>query len=151
MHLRPIRYRRAQRSDCDAIFALLNAAGFAANAERRADRSRFRRIVADLGGDLYVATMDEHLVGVVHLTYARHLVEGQRATLELLLVTPDARGRGVGRGLAALAAARARARRCRWLTHGDGGLDEPGRAFLARLGWRPMGEQWCFEVSTQLE
>ncbi len=143
MEPRPIRHRRARRTDMAPIHAVLAEAADVTGPDDRAARSRFRRVVADLGADLYVATIDDRVVGVLHLTYARHLLEGQRATLELLVVRPAARRRGVGTALAALACARAGARQCRALTLGaDHHLEAGGEAFLARLGWRAGGERW---------
>lgn len=146
MEPRPIRHRRARRTDRAAINTLLSGAQIAAGSDERSARSRFRRAVADLGSDLYVATIDEQVVGVVHVTYARHLIDGQRAILELLLVLPAARRRGVGTVLAELAAARAGLRHCRALAHRAGPLEAGTRAFLGHLGWRPVGEQWQIEV-----
>lgn len=146
MEPRPIRHRRARRTDRAAIDALLSGAGITAGSDERSARSRFRRVVADLGSDLYVATIDEQVVGVVHLTYARHLIDGQRAILELLIVLPAVRRRGVGTALAELAAARAGLRHCRVLTHRAGPLDAGARAFLGHLGWPPGGEQWQIDV-----
>jgi len=50
----------------------------------RATLRRFRHVVADLGSDFYVATIDERLVGVVHATYARQIATYPLARIELL-------------------------------------------------------------------
>jgi len=147
MLARPIRYRRARRSDFDAIRALLVAAGLAALTAERAGRHRFRALVADLGGDLYVAESDLQVLGVVHVVYHRRLTGGPEARLALLAVAPQARRRGIGRGLAALAVARARRRGCSALrcdAATDGG-DQ--RAFLTRTGWQARGEQFDFDLA----
>src|SRR5512143_3371571 len=89
---RPIRCRRARRTDAEAVFALLDHGAAPARPRDRAGRHRFRQLVADLGADCYVALIDETVVGLVHVTYARHLLDGQRATVELLLGPPTDRG-----------------------------------------------------------
>src|SRR5512139_1710981 len=66
---RPIRCRRARRTDAEAAFALIDQ-GAAAPPLDRAGRHRFRQLVADLGADCYVALIDETVVGLVHVTYA---------------------------------------------------------------------------------
>jgi len=137
----PIRHRRARRSDFDAIRALLESSGLAAPTPERAALRRFRRLVADLGADFYVAERDGRLLGVVHVTYTRHLTRSPRARLELLAVTPEARAGGVGRGLLALAAARARRRGCTALRCATPATPAEARAFLLRSGWRGAGEE----------
>lgn len=142
MHDRPIRCRRIRRSDADAVLALLGLAGEGRPAPPRAVLRRLRHVVADLGADCYVATVDEVVVGVVHLTYARRLDRGQRATLETLVVAPARRGRGVGAALAATALARARRRECDAIDWRGGAGDdarETGEAFLIRMGWHSAG------------
>ena len=146
MQPRPIRHRRARRTDFDAVAALLVAAGAAVLTDVRAGRSRFRRIVADLGSDLYVATIDDRLCGIVHISYARHLLAGAKATLELLVVAPLVRRRGVATSLTRLAATRARRRGCHTLSLRNVGV-EPAPAFFAHLGWRIAGEQLLFELT----
>src|SRR6185369_11526844 len=136
----PVRHRRARRSDFDAVSAVLAANGRPAWAPERAALRRFRRLVDDLGADLYVAVAGADVLGVVHVTYSRSLTGPPRARLELLMVDPAARGRGVGRGLAALAAARARRRGCGSL-HGSAERESAAGRFLVALGWRSVGEE----------
>jgi N-acetylglutamate synthase-like GNAT family acetyltransferase len=142
----PIRYRRARRVDFPAIDALLRAAGAPEFTPDRAMLRRFRRLVADLGADLYVAEIDARLLGVVHVTYARTLI-GQRAHLELLVVAGDARGRGIGRGLVTLAAQRARRRGCAVLCCVAAAAADGTGAFLSHTGWRGVGEQLEFDLT----
>ena len=142
----PIRYRRARRGDFAAIDALLRTAGAPESAPDRATLRRFRRLVADLGADLYVAATDARLLGVVHVTYARTLT-GQRAHLELLAVAGDARRRGVGRGLVLLAAQRARRRGCAALCCVAAAAADGGGAFLSHTGWRSVGDQFEFDLT----
>jgi GNAT superfamily N-acetyltransferase len=138
-----IRRRRAHRADFDAVRDLLAASGLTSPARERADLRRFRRIVADLGGDLYVALAAERVVGFVHLSYTRQIASAGRARIEALLVAPAWRRQGVASSLVDLALARARRRGCAEI----GWVPPPGpeaRGFLLRLGWEPCGE--CLRV-----
>lgn len=136
---RPIRYRRLRRTDFSAVQALLAASGLPAPAPERAALSCFRRLAADLGSDLYLATADSRLLGVVHLTYARQLFRPPQARLEMLVVAPGDRGRGVGRGLAELAAARARRRGCAVIACVVAGQGGDAGTFFEHIGWRGAG------------
>lgn len=146
MIARPIRCRRARRTDAAAVLALLDAGSGTAWQLDRAGRHRFRQLVADLGADCYVALIDEAVVGLVHVTYARHLLDGQRATVELLLAAPAERGREVGRALARLVDERARRRHCRTIDWREPVGDEAGRAFAEHLGARAVGDHWRVEI-----
>ena len=143
----PIRYRRARRTDFAAIDAVVRSGRTPAAAPDRSALRRFRRLVADLGADLYVAETDACLLGVVHVSYVRHLTLGQRAQLELLAVAADARGRGVGRGLVALAAQRARRRGCATLLCSAVTAADGAGAFLTHTGWRTVGDQLEFDLA----
>jgi GNAT superfamily N-acetyltransferase len=145
MPSRPIRVRRVRRSDFDALTALLDASELSVPGDDRQRRSRFRRLVADLGSDPYVALVDDQLCGVIHVSYARHLLADQQATLELLVVAPAMRRHGVGRALAAAAVTRARARGCRRLH--CRGLPAGGGAFFTALGWHAAGERVQFDLA----
>jgi N-acetylglutamate synthase-like GNAT family acetyltransferase len=147
MELPPIRHRRARRTDADAVRTLLSDAGIERPPDDRAGLRRFRHLVADLGGDLYLAERDARLVGLVHVTYSRHLLEGQRATLALLVVTPIARRRGVGAGLVALATARARRRGCPVLACPGSDAADDGRDWLRRLGWHEAGTHLLVDLA----
>lgn len=146
MHPRPIRCRRLRRTDADAVFALLEAAGLGDAAADRTRRHRFRLLAADLGGDCYVATIDETVVGVAHITYARHLLGGQRATVELLAVDPARPGAETVGALAALLAERARRRGCRTIDWRDPPADDAGRRFALVLGAAAIGEHLRVEI-----
>jgi N-acetylglutamate synthase-like GNAT family acetyltransferase len=147
MQPRPIRHRRARRSDFDAICALVESSGLSAPGPERAALRRFRRLVADLGADLYVAEIDARVRGVVHVTYTRHLAHSPQARLELLAVAPEARQRGVGRSLVAVAAARARRRGCAELRCGRAAATGEARAFLLHTGWQRAGEELEFDLA----
>jgi hypothetical protein len=143
MEPRPIRCRRARRTDADAIFALLAPAA-SADPDRRT-RHRFRKLVADLGADCYVALRDQAVVGVVHVTYARHLLDGQRATVELLRAAGDQQD-DVVRALAGLVGERARRRHCQQIDWRDAPAGTAAQAFAQALGARPAGERLRVEI-----
>jgi hypothetical protein len=85
-------------------------------------------------------------VGLVHVTYARQLLDRQRATVELLRVTADARIGDVGAALARLVAERARRRGCRFIDWREPARDAATQAFAAHLGARPVGEHLRVEI-----
>jgi GNAT superfamily N-acetyltransferase len=78
----------------------------------RATLKRFRNIVADLGADFYVALLDDAIVALVHVTYARQLTHGPHARLDQLVVAHQFRRRGIGTALLAFVQQRARKRGC---------------------------------------
>jgi GNAT superfamily N-acetyltransferase len=137
-----IRIRRGRRTDFTAVMHVLAGADTPLPPPDRATLRRFRNLVADLGGDFYVAAVDETLAGLVHVTYARQLRFLAAARLEQLLVAAPFRGRGVGSALLAFAQQRARRRGCATLACLPPPADVPVRAFLAKRGLIPMGE--CF-------
>jgi GNAT superfamily N-acetyltransferase len=142
---RPIQHRRARRTDFEAVCALLSAGGVTVPEADRATLRRFRRLVADLGSDVYLALVDERVVGIVQVTYTRHLL-GQEARLALLAVMPEQRRHGIGRSLAGLAAARARRRGCARVCCALHGSASEATAFLTALGWRASGAQVEFDL-----
>jgi GNAT superfamily N-acetyltransferase len=141
---RPVRHRRAQRIDFAAVAALLAATGATVLQPDRATLRGFRRLVADLGCDLYVAAADGDIVGLVHVTYARRLAAPPGARLELLVVAPHARRRRIGRGLVELAAQRARQHGCRVLE--CAAAAPTAQAFLQHIGWETSGARFQFDV-----
>lgn len=140
---RPYRIRRARRTDFVAVMEILSSCHLAVPPPDRATLRRFRNLVADLGSDLYVATVDERLVGVVHTTYARQVATYPFARLELLAVVPDARCQGIGTGLARHAEARARQRDCVRigcdLSHLPAMAITENTAFFSKSGWTAAG------------
>jgi len=144
---RPIRLRRARRTDFDAIGVLLAGRVSTEWSAGRPALRRFRRVVADLGSDLYVAARDAQVVGVVHVTYARQLGGMPHARLEVLAVDPDARGHGLGRSLIALAVERARRRGCAALRCAAAADSDSARAFLAHAGWQASGAEFAFDLA----
>jgi len=132
---RPIRVRRARRDDLVPVLEILGAMGAPVPPPDRATLRRFRRLVADLGADLYVATADECVIGLVHMTYARQVATSARARIELLAAQPAAGIVAVSGRLLDWAVARARERGCCELAY-EAGLSQPGVVeLLSRSGW----------------
>lgn len=126
--------RRCRRTDLPAVMRLLAAAGTPLPVPDRRTLHRFRRLVADLGSDLYLALVDDDTVGLLHVTYARQLVRPPLARVECLLVSPAARRRGIGRALLGFAEDRARRRGCgaiRWSLPAE---DPAARHFAENAG-----------------
>ncbi|HVN83887.1 MAG TPA: GNAT family N-acetyltransferase [Candidatus Binatia bacterium] len=146
MSTRPIRIRRARRTDFSGVMRLLAASGTAVPPPDRSTLRRFRQLVADLGGDFYLATIDERIVGVAHVTYERRLVSAPRATLATLVVGATERSQGIGTILFHFAAARARRRACACLQCPVRSEDTTATArFLERVGARSAGS--LFELA----
>jgi ribosomal protein S18 acetylase RimI-like enzyme len=135
-----IRIRRGRRTDYAAVAALCGwpmVDGSPARSVRM-----FRRTVADLAQDLYVAEEDGTLLGVVAVSYVRELrLGGQRATLEELVVAAERRRAGVGRRLLDFVIARARRRGARSFEARP--VDEAAARFLERTGFRPSGPRYA--------
>ncbi len=144
---RPIRHRRGRRGDFAAIVEVLAASGISAPPPDRSALRRFRRIVADLGADLYVALAGVRLVGFVHVTYTRHIVLGTRARIEALVVAPDSRRSSVGRSLVQLARQRAVRRGCSELRCSAG--TAAARHFLTGTGWQSAGDEFRVDLGSQ--
>ena len=134
-----IRIRRGRRTDYSALSALCGWP--AADASPTHALRRFRRVVADLAYDLYVAEDDGSAVGMVAVSYVRSLpLGGQRATLEQLVVHAERRRTGIGRRLLEFAIGRALRRGARAFEARPG--DEDAARFLDHLGFRPSGVRY---------
>ncbi|HLY37321.1 MAG TPA: hypothetical protein VKU61_04755 [Candidatus Binatia bacterium] len=133
-----VRVRRGRRRDLPQVQSLLGLAG----GDRLA--RYFRRIVADLGTDFYVAEdRAGAIVGLVSVVYARSLVRGGiSATLDGARATP-----AVLDGLLAFAEERARRRGCVRLTAAPDPGDSALRAALVARGYR-VGELLLSELAT---
>lgn len=92
--------------------ALLATTNAALPSPDRATLRRFRHLVADLGTDFYLATVDERIAGVAHITYARQLADRPIATLATLIVAPGEQHDGISSALLRFAVERARKRAC---------------------------------------
>jgi GNAT superfamily N-acetyltransferase len=135
----PLRIRRGRRTDFEALSRL---AGWPKvdGSERRSVRL-FRRVVADLGADLYVAEEAGEAVGLVAVNYVRVLrLGGQRAMVEELVVRADRRGAGIGRSLLEFALRRALRRGVRAICAVPS--SEEGERILGKAGFRPAGSWW---------
>ena len=133
MSLRP-RIRRSRRTDFPAVMRLLAAAGVPLPPPDRTTLRRFRRLVADLGSDLYLAVLDDAAAGLVHVSYTRQLAHAPTARIESLLVDPARRRQGIGSVLLAFADRRARRRGCASLCWSLGTEDRASRRFAEHAG-----------------
>jgi GNAT superfamily N-acetyltransferase len=147
MVLQPVQHRRVRRADFDSVRALLAESGLPSPTAERSDRHRFRRLMSDLGADLYLAERGLSALGIVHITYVRRLAAPAAARIELLLVSPPARLQGIGRGLVAFAVERARRRGCAVLRCRVGPGAEAARLFFGRTGWRGGVEEFEFDLA----
>jgi hypothetical protein len=126
-----VRVRRGRRRDLASVESLLGP-------EARAGLARlFRRIVADLGTDVYVAEDGEGaIVGLVSVVYARSLARGGvSALLDGARVRSDP-GPTLLEPLIAFAEERARKRGCRRLAAWVDPDDRDLRATLVARGYR---------------
>jgi hypothetical protein len=126
-----VRVRRGRRRDLAALGRTLGVP-----VEGRLARV-FRRILADLGNDVYVAEdAGGELVGVVSVVYRRSLMQGGlAAVLDGVRTRPEAAP--LLDGLVAFAEERARRRGCRRLTACVAPEDAAVRAALVARGYRP--------------
>lgn len=136
-----VRVRRGRRRDLASVQSLLGESA-SAGLERL-----FRRIVADLGTDVYVAEDGAgEIVGLVSVVYARSLVRGG---LSAMLDGARARRQpapAILEGLVAFAEERARKRGCRRLTAWVDPEDRDLRETLVARGYRP-GELLVTELA----
>lgn len=125
--------RRGRRRDLAQLQALLGSPSGASPADRL---ERFlRRILADLGTDVYVAEDAEgRIVGVVSVAYRRSLMRGGLSAI--LDGVRAAAAPAVLEGLVAFAEERARRRGCRRLTAWVDGEDAELRTALRARGYR---------------
>jgi len=143
-----VQIRRARRTDFTAVMGVLAASGVALPAPDRATLRRFRQLVADLGGDFYVASVDGVVVGLVHVTYARQLAGPPSAWLDHVVVAPTFRRRGIGAALLAFIEKRVCRRGCvaLALVVPDRADDIAARRFLQMGGFTAMGERFIKRV-----
>ena len=142
-----VHIRRGRRTDFMAVMGLLAAGGTAVPVPDRATLRRFRQVVADLGGDFYLALVDDVVVGLVHVTYARQLAAPPSALLDQLVVVPAYRRRGIGSALSAFVERRARQRGCDTFTVVvPQTADATARVFLAESGLAASGETFVRQL-----
>ena len=146
MPTRPIRLRRCRRTDFVEVARLLSDARLPTPVPDRATLRRFRRMVGDLGSDIYVALRDEHVVGFVHVSYARRIALGGMARVELLVVAPAEGRSGAGSSLVALILQRARRRGCSEVRCAVSA--GASREFLTDQGWQVVGDELRGDLST---
>lgn len=137
--------RRGRRQDFAAVMRLL-APGALEAPDRRTLR-RFRHIAADLGADLYVATLGGKVVGVIHVSYARQLTGGQRARIEALGADAEYARHDIRQHLVDLALGRARKRECASVCCVPAGR-EAGSA-VEHAGLRQHATEYCRSLGSE--
>jgi len=138
-----VEVRCARREDFTAICEIAAKSSLPVPVPERATLKRFRNIVADLGCDLYVATVRNSPVGFVHLAYQRDLLLGNRARL-LALVASSTSTLGV---LLETAYTRARRRKCHDIAMIPGVWLPPVSVIAALTGWRRRADALQFDLS----
>jgi len=134
--------RRTRRTDFTAVMRVLAASGNPTPPPDRATLRRFRNLVADLGGDFYLALVDDTLAGLVHVTYARQLTFPPTARLEALVVVESFQRRGIGTALLNFVRDRACRRGCGTFSCASGGTARASRTFLEKNGLYHLGESF---------
>ena len=117
----PVQIRHARRSDLEAIVRVIADDESALHNDSPAPEYRaayahaFEQIESDPRNELFVAEVEETVVGTFQLTYMPHIFDrgAERAQLEGIFVAPASRGQGIGGKMMAFALERARARGCR--------------------------------------
>lgn len=127
---------------------LVAACGLPVPPPDRATLRRFRALVADLGGDFYIAEVDGVVTGLVHILYGRRLTHLPHARIESLLVAPSPNRRGQTAALLAFAHRRASKRSCALLTYDLDVVDDESQAILSECGFRIDATRWGATVST---
>jgi len=136
----PIHVRRARRTDFTAVMELLATTGTPVPPPDRATLRRFRNIVKDLGGDLYLAFRSDRLVGLVHATYCRQLAGPPLARIEQLVVRAEELS--IVADLTAWISRRAAKRGCQVLQASCEAVHLIADDVLLTSGWRADARGW---------
>lgn len=109
---------------------------------------RFRRIVSDLGTDLYVALIGERTVGFVQISYHRDITLGARGRVDSLVVAgAEGRTRELLSSLVRVAEQRARRHNCVDLSYTDEIPSTEASEVLAATGWVATGKEIRLSLS----
>ena len=143
-----LRFRRATAEDLDPIVRMLADDPLGATRETHATPlpasylSAFAAIQADPHNELWVACLDDQVVGVLQVTFIPSLsYRGRwRALVEGVRVDSGVRRRGVGRALLERAIARARERGCHLVQLTTDKSRPEAKAFYESLGFAASHE-----------
>lgn len=134
--------RLATSADIDGLCSLLNQL-FAQEAEFIPDhqaQSRGLRLIVEQPsvGEILLAEVDGHIVGMVNLLYSVSTALGTPvALLEDMVVDASQRGSGLGSQLLQAAVEHAKSRGCRRITLLTDGDNHDAQRFYARQGFAP--------------
>ncbi|WP_180901326.1 GNAT family N-acetyltransferase [Martelella soudanensis] len=101
-------------------------------------RDAFEAIKASASNTLYVAELDDMIVGTFQTTYIRTLTGrgGATLTIEAVQTHPEWRGRGIGRKMIETAIDEARIEGCRLVQLMSNASRKDAHRFYERLGFR---------------
>jgi len=135
-----LKIRRGKRVDFTAVIALVQRTEGREWPPEKALVRLFRRLVSDLGYDLYVAEQNGEVCGVVMVGYRRLLIQGGLCAMLDGVITVESGGE-IGQRLITFAKERARKKGCRLVQAlvSEQQGEEWGR-LLSTAGFTPAGE-----------
>ena len=136
--------REAVLGDLDALIAIFAADALGGHGDTTAPealsdyRSAFEEISASANDTLYVAELDDTIVGTFQTTFTRSLTGrgGAVLTIEAVQTHPDWRGRGIGAKMVGTAIDGAKVEGCRLVQLMSNRARTDAHRFYERLGFR---------------
>lgn len=136
--------REARLDDLPVLISIFAADTLGGHGDTTSDeayddyRDAFEAIKASASNTLYVAELDDIIVGTFQTTYIRTLTGrgGASLTIEAVQTHPDWRGRGIGARMIETAIDEARIEGCRLVQLMSNAKREDAHRFYERLGFR---------------
>ena len=135
-----VRVSSARPEQADHLAALMLQLGYNVGATALAERLRRR----DERREVFVALLNDRVVGWISVSTDEHFVEGFGALLEGLVVDESTRNTGIGGALLEAAEAWARARGCTEMRVKTNVVRERAHAFYERHGYATIKQQYNF-------
>ena len=153
--LQYVSFREATATDLEAIVSMLSDDILGAARERfeiplpHAYSEAFAAIDSDPNNELIVACRDDHVIGVLQVTFIPYLTYqgGWRAQVEGVRVHADHRSGGLGRALMEYAIRRARERGCHLVQLTTDKARREALRFYESLGFRASHEGMKLRLS----